>query len=156
MSWGKFLFLNNRLKIVYFVIYLYIIFINSCMGINKFIIGCLILGLQGCRSKVTMDIPEINPLKITKSIDQIDKYVNRVEVINLSSPDSIVVTGITKLLLDKKGNFILMDGTRLYRFSNKGEFQRQYGNVGRGPGEYLKIYDISVNILRLFQRTLLN
>ena len=125
--------------------YLYIIFINSCMGINKFIIGCLILGLQGCRPKVTMDIPEINPLKITKSIDQIDKYVNRVEVINLSSPDSIVVTGITKLLLGKKGNFILMDGTRLYRFSNKGEFQRQYGNVGRGPGEYLKIYDISLN-----------
>lgn len=115
------------------------------MGVDKFIIVCLILGLQGCKPQITKDITEIDPLKITKSIARIDKYVNRVEAINLSSPDSIVVTGITKFLLDKEGNYILMDGTRLYKFSSEGEFQRQYGNVGRGPGEYLKIYDICLN-----------
>lgn len=106
----------------------------------------LAVACYGCVSGHPIpDAWTINPLESTRSVTDIGKYIDRVEPIPLRSPDSIVVSGITKMLLDGKGDFILTDGARLYKFDRRGAYRLRYGNVGRGPGEYLKIFDICLN-----------
>lgn len=114
------------------------------VGINYsvFIAAALLLG-GGCGRDVgPAELPKINPLRLTQRVSDFGGRIAHIEPIPLVTPDSVVVTGITKILTDQKGGFVVLDKAHVYAFDRRGNLSMRYGNMGRGPGEYLKISDI--------------
>ena len=118
-----------------------------------FLIGFFLWVIAGCNTYnkdenvITVEANKIQDIiKVSAIFDSI-KYVP------LETTDSSLFKGIDKLCIDSCGNIFILDieGTNaVYMFGKEGQFKRQIGSLGRGPGEYNEISD-----LNLYQDTIL-
>ena len=118
-----------------------------------FLIGFFLWAIAGCntynkdKNVITVEANKIQDIiKVSAIFDSI-KYVP------LETTDSSLFKDIDKLCIDSCGNIFILDieGTNaVYMFGKEGQFKRQIGNLGRGPGEYNEISD-----LNLYQDTIL-
>lgn len=113
-----------------------------------FAVFCLaVIVMQGCNApdntEQESDLPRIQAL-INESVN-ISDFAESIRVIRLSN-DSIV-RDIEKLLIDNDGNFFMIDskGTSLQKYDRNGKFVSQISRRGKGPGEYLEIYDFDID-----------
>lgn len=118
--------------------------------VKIFMVLCGLLFLvQACKTKtydVVGEYVNINPLEATKAVDDLSSYIESVEIIELVTPDSIFIPDITKLLFTKTQDMIVLCNRGIYKFDKKGNYLFSFGALGRGPGEYIKIYDICLNV----------
>ncbi|MCQ2163551.1 MAG: 6-bladed beta-propeller [Bacteroidales bacterium] len=78
-------------------------------------------------------------------VAHLDDYVSKYEIIELS--DDVPLPSCSKMLFDRKEeSYIFLTNAGIYRYNKEGTFVGRYGEVGRGPGEYLKIYDICISL----------
>ena len=122
---------------------------SSRMSMGKTrILCCLLLLLSaGCKSHHATDtaIPERHfaPLALTREVDEIGEYISDVEMVSLS-PVNAPFSGISKLVVTDSC-YYLVSGGAVFSISNDGENIQSIGRLGRGPGEYLSIKDITIN-----------
>ncbi|MBQ7823698.1 MAG: 6-bladed beta-propeller [Bacteroidaceae bacterium] len=109
---------------------------------------CLFLSvITGCNTPDNTEqesgLPRIKA-SLNESVN-ISDFAESIRVIRLSN-DSIV-RDIEKLLIDDAGNFYIIDskGTTLQKFDKNGKFISQISRRGKGPGEYLEIYDFDID-----------
>jgi hypothetical protein len=62
----------------------------------------------------------------------------------LESSEKCLIGNIQKVIMTSKYCFIL-SGNSVYQFLRSGKFVRAIGNIGRGPKEFLDIFDFAVN-----------
>lgn len=78
-------------------------------------------------------------------VPNLDDYVSVCELIELS--DDVPLPSSSKMLFDKKEeSFVFLTNAGIFRYAKDGSYLGKYGEVGRGPGEYLKIYDICISL----------
>jgi hypothetical protein len=117
------------------------------MSFPKFIVAVIFLLLTGCgtKSKDSMDIPMVDLFAESNLVESINDYIDGIEVISLSSQDSLILFNVTKMLMTDTKEMILLSGAGIYKYDSKGRLSTQFGRIGRGHGEYMKIYDICIN-----------
>lgn len=119
------------------------------------IIAALIAGLYSCRTSNNEDkdfVYKINldDAKIVVTHD-ISDFCDSVETIVLDTSDSVLLASVNKLIPTKNRILILdrnirnRNGSTVAEFDMDGRFIRRYGNVGRGPGEYIGVSDFAVD-----------
>lgn len=103
--------------------------------------------LTQCSQKQAVDeIPSLLPLEESSDVSDLSPHVERMEFIPLENSEDSFLSYIKKILIDKKGNFIIADMSGVVRvFGPAGGFLFNVGRVGRGPGEYLSARDISLD-----------
>ena len=104
--------------------------------------------ITGCNAPEDNTEQESGLPRIKASLNEsvnISDFAESIRVIRLSN-DSIV-RDIEKLLIDDAGNFYIIDskGTTLQKFDKNGKFISQISHRGKGPGEYLEIYDFDID-----------
>jgi len=74
--------------------------------------------------------------------------------INLSTPDSIVIGGISGIEISNEREFFVVDhlSNKIRHFNQDGHYIDSYGRKGRGPGEFLRVTNINLanELLYLF------
>lgn len=125
--------------------------------VYSFISSALIFG-YGCinRHEITTE----NSLKvktvrvIADSIQVIDTLklsdiVDSCKFVQLQSPKEHPIGFINKLLFWNNEIFALDQriAKKVYRFSSDGKFLQVIGNLGKGPGEYLRPDDVSIDFI---------
>ncbi|MDR1699912.1 MAG: 6-bladed beta-propeller, partial [Lachnoclostridium sp.] len=112
---------------------------------RRFILPALIaLSAFGCKRSVQaveMDFPTFNPLTITQEVTDLRDYIEAVELIPLISESPIYFDGKKMIVLDG-GDLIFLTSSSILRFDKVGNLLFTFGRHGRGPGEYIRIYDI--------------
>ena len=78
---------------------------------------------------------------------KLSEIADTLEYIVLKTPPDIVITSIRRIIRTDKFMFIISKGT-VYQFSNSGEFIKQIGLNGKGPGEYIVAMDIALDMTR--------
>lgn len=83
----------------------------------------------------------------SKSLQLLSSIADKIEYVKLQSDSSCYISRIRfpypKIQFYNNKIFIA-DNTRLLAFSMDGKFITQYGNQGRGPGEYQEITDFAI------------
>lgn len=108
-------------------------------------------GCQSSIDKETVDpiIDNIYFLDIISSIDnktnlKILDIASEVSYLPLETTEDNLIQEIQKVVFTE--NFIFVaDENGLYQFTDRGEFIRQIGSLGRGPGEHSAIMNFAVN-----------
>ena len=111
----------------------------------------IITGCQSSIDKETVDpiIDNIYFLDIISSIDnktnlKISDIASEVSYLPLETTEDNLIQEIQKVVFTE--NFIFVaDENGLYQFTDRGEFIRQIGSLGRGPGEHSVIMNFAVN-----------
>ena len=85
------------------------------------------------------------PLKETCLIDDLTPFIDSVQMIPLEAKEGAFITQIEKIILDSHQQIIILNSTGILQFDATGNFIRRIGKIGRGPGEYQKIYDICLD-----------
>lgn len=107
-------------------------------------IAVTIICLVGCaRQDVDRDSLTVSPLSSSVLVDEIDPYIEEVELIPVSAQTE-VLSSISKLI-PYGTNYLVLSGGVVYSVSNDGNSVRRVGETGRGPGEYLMVKDIALN-----------
>ncbi len=98
--------------------------------------GCSGVGKQS-------DDSILRPLEQTVETDDLSKYVESVEFIFLKEDSTFHLGDPSKIIRDRKGNFIILGSGDIRRFAPDGEYLGMVGRIGRGPGEYANPGDIA-------------
>lgn len=107
----------------------------------------IMLSVFGCKRLahvVESDYPTFNPLEVTEEIVDLGKWIDTVELIPLISESPIYFDG-KKMIVLGDGGLIFLTSSSILRFDKAGNLLYTFGGHGRGPGEYIKIYDICLN-----------
>ena len=112
------------------------------------IILLLILLVASCRSngnkEETIVDETILPLDSTVEIDNLSQYIDSLEIIPIVNYAGVSLNLISKILVTED-NFIVLAGGSAFSLTKDGKTVRQYGESGRGPGEYLSVFDICLD-----------
>lgn len=118
------------------------------MKIN-YIYCAIILLLSSCQGIKDREFPEscpiINPLELTSVIDSVHDHIDSIAIVNIDVSKHDIGTAEKIMILDN-GDIIILTLKRISRFNKTGEHIINYGSIGRGRGEFLKIYDICLSI----------
>ena len=87
----------------------------------------------------------IYPLSDTKLTMDLSQSISDLELISIVADSLVNLSGIKKMLVANDKYFCLSGGV-VYEMSKDGSLVRRVGNVGRGPGEYLSVKDIVLNV----------
>lgn len=102
---------------------------------------------SGCARniEITSGTPTLvlKPLEETTEVSDLSEYISEVELIRMGT-DSNVIPSISKLI-PTRDCFFLISGGVVFSMSKDGSKIQKIGRVGRGPGEYLSIKDISLD-----------
>ena len=112
----------------------------------KIIYACLVLlGILSCKQleKQSIKTIKVDPNKS----DQIgiSKIASRIDKIILQTNDSCLITRIQEIKKTTHYIFINDAGQRILQFDSFGNFIKQIGKGGRGPGEYLGINSFTLD-----------
>ena len=68
------------------------------------------------------------------------------ELIPLETTDSVLLNDIRRIekVVHRGGEYYIVSGSIVYRFSDNGAFLNTIGRIGRGPGEYTSLRDFDV------------
>lgn len=123
---------------------------NRGKAMRKFLYTILFpvafIAFLGCNGKSTgqnRDCPVFDPLKTTKTVDDLEPYIDEVVLINPGEGDSLFFAHIKKMLVADGGDIVILGSGLICRFNSAGVLQNTYGMAGRGPGEYVSITDIA-------------
>ena len=81
-----------------------------------------------------------------KSISSLSKLFQGIKFIQLETNDTFLIGRIDKLLFSKNSIFIL-DANKarcIFVYDNQGSALKKYKSVGKGPQEYIQLYDMSL------------
>lgn len=106
---------------------------------------CFILSCKSRDNHTASNIPAYLPLKQSELIHNFNDCIDSVEVIPLEVTDSSYISYIKKVLIAPTGQIVILNSTGILVFDEKGQFLFPIGQNGRGPGEYLQLYDICLN-----------
>jgi len=109
--------------------------------------------LLGCAESKKVDklpsIIETSDLQVSSKlgepITELDEHFDFLDLISLQTPEGIVISEITKVMMDDSGIFVhdkKFEG--LYHFDLDGNYLKSYGTLGEGPGEFLDISDFEI------------
>lgn len=98
------------------------------------------------------ELPSINQTKellvttkLGDPIDDIDEHFKFLDLIPLITPEDITISEITNVKLDELGIYIHdKKFSSLHHFDSFGNYQKSFGSIGEGPGEYMDIADFEV------------
>ena len=79
---------------------------------------------------------------ITKKVSEITDDLRYIE---LKTPVSLPIGVVTNIKISDEYIFIIANKGIAFQFSLQGDFIRQIGNKGQGPGEYTIVMDIFIN-----------
>lgn len=112
--------------------------ITGTANLACFVLAALFI-FEGCSNKQewtnNVTVIQVDP---ENPFAELDEVIDSVNYIVLRAPDSIVI-GFPSVIQMEGSEIFVLDrdySNRVHRFSRKGEFINQIGNVGRGPGEY--------------------
>lgn len=88
-------------------------------------------------------IVSVKPLEVTNIVEDLSPYIDEICVVPAGN-DSVCLSAISKLVFDDD-RFLALSAGAVFRMDGRGQVI-QIGRVGRGPGEYISIRDIAVNI----------
>lgn len=94
------------------------------------------------------DIPyNIDIKKNFKNIETVNlsKIGKELSYLPLETSPQCLIQNIDKILFSKSFIFVNDTRNRLLQFDRNGKFLRQIGSMGRGPEEYLYVYDFCIN-----------
>ena len=111
--------------------------------IYKFFLFILCTCLIQCE-KEGDGITVLYPLTQTTEIENLTPYISLCEFIQLEETDNSMLASINKIIIDRKGNFII-NGAGVKIFNSEGKFLYSVGRKGRGPGEYSIKKDICLS-----------
>lgn len=113
-------------------------------------ISWIIIFIVSCSNNIkteNVNCPKINPLETTQQINDITNYIDTVEVISTCNNNIYLnVESSKKIMILDNSDLILFLENKILRIDSSGQLIQSYGNFGRGNGEYLKIYDICLNL----------
>ena len=115
-----------------------------------FLIICILF--SGCNSHtkhVAEDAMEFHTIDFEKSFETekqmlISEIADTVEYLELKTPEDIIITRIYQLK-QFEDNLIVISRGAVYLFCRNGQFLRQIGNIGQGPGEYPYAFDVEID-----------
>ncbi len=123
------------------------------IGNFAFVFLFILILLSGCHHTTTKSIqglPYIVDLELcmeTERAMKISDIADTVEYVELKTPKDLPITRIWNIIpIDDCWIIHSRDG--VYKFTNKGEFIKNIGSPGQGPGEYSVIYNIDVDYSR--------
>jgi len=84
----------------------------------------------------------------TKNGFNLSGLFNHVKTVILETKKDVLIGNITSMQVYKDSIFILdnISSNGLFLFNKEGRFLKRYGNIGQGPGEYLKPTDFSLDV----------
>jgi hypothetical protein len=95
--------------------------------------------------------PSSNPILIdtrnAKEIADLSEIIEDIDFINLETSDSFLIGNIDKVMFSKNSIFIL-DANKargIFTFNRSGNALKKYKSIGKGPQEYIQLYDIIVS-----------
>jgi hypothetical protein len=74
----------------------------------------------------------------------LSEIADTIEYIKLKTPRNVIITSIRRIVYSEPYIFLTSKGIA-YQFTKDGEFVRQIGRIGKGPGEYLAVENIYVD-----------
>lgn len=78
-----------------------------------------------------------------------DDYISSYRYIHLETTDESLIGTISKLCVDSSFIFIFdRQNNGVFRFSKEGKFLGRIGRKGRGPSEFIELYDMSLDNYR--------
>lgn len=89
----------------------------------------------------------INCKDISVKNVQISSIVDSIYYVRLETNNECLIKNIKQISIVSDRIFILDNYERLFVFSIKGKYLNQIGNIGKGPGEYLKISSFSIDFV---------
>lgn len=113
---------------------------------NKYIFIIILILLWGCKKNINKsndDLPSIYPLELS-NVTKLDQYIDSIQIIPLETTEKSYITHIRKMLITPTGNFIIQDPGGIFAFDNQGKYLFSFGAKGRGPGEYVGVFDICI------------
>ena len=107
---------------------------------------CMLLQIVGCNNNLEpSDLDVLRPLKETKTITDIENYIDDIKVIEIEHTDKTMIADISKMLITQNGDFILHGfKTPLTYLTKDGKYKSEIAINGRGPKEYYTLYDIAL------------
>ena len=108
------------------------------------LIACFMFSCKSRDRYTRSDIPAYFPLKQSELVTDFNQYVDSVEVIPLEVSDSSYISYIKKVLIAPAGQIVILNSTGILVFDPRGQFLFSMGQNGRGPGEYLQLYDMGL------------
>lgn len=115
------------------------------MRYNIIIILTFILLINSCKNGSEIDT-DLNVIEIDElPVDNFDFFniVEDYKFIKLETIDEGLIGNIHKIIFTANRIFILDIAKGIYSFDLKGNFLNKYGNMGRGPGEWLYPQEIA-------------
>jgi hypothetical protein len=108
---------------------------------------CFLINCASEKSPVNSPLSpsEIKRLSAAKSFEDIFEKASEIQF--STSPDSAIKL-ITDMEIDSKGNFIVADGWQrrgVFIFAPDGQFIKELGKQGQGPGEYSTPVSVSIS-----------
>ena len=113
----------------------------------KYLIISLAIIVLGCEKNSHEDIEIIDitmGLKAKNEAFRLSRIAERIEYIFLETKEECLINNIDKIMIDDDQVFIF-NKKQFFIFYTSGLFKRSIGNFGRGPGEYLRIMDFTIN-----------
>ena len=115
------------------------------------IIVCL--SLFSCTSEFSKGKYVIDTIHPVITLDRYEKefdlqdFIENISYCKLETSPESLLGNIDKMMVDSSSLFIFDRYTcnALYRFSRSGKFITKFGKQGRGPEEYIEIYDFDVD-----------
>jgi len=113
-----------------------------------YVLLLLILLVTSCWSdrneEETSVYESILPLDSTVEIDGLSQYVDSLEIIPIINNAGVSLNIISKMLVTEN-NFIVLASGSVFSLTKDGKTVKQYGESGRGPGEYHSVFDICLD-----------
>lgn len=109
-----------------------------------FVVTCLC----SCSSRSSQylkegNCPSLDLISACPEVKDLSSYIKDVQLFPLSS-DSVFIARTPKLLHYDSKIIILSD--KLYEFNSDGSFSKIIGRQGRGPGEYVHLNDVALDL----------
>ena len=87
-------------------------------------------------------------IALLSKADKFDSIFKKISEIQLSTGANHAISNITDMEIDAGGNYLIADGWQsgaVFIFSHAGEFIKELGKQGQGPGEYLTPVSIDID-----------
>lgn len=119
---------------------------NICFLYKSLILFPLLFSTPSCITHTQSQesgVRIIEPLSTTHEITDLTSFIEKIELVPVSV-DPLPFSSVVKMLPAKV--FFILSGGVVYSVSRDGREVKKIGNVGRGPGEYIMLKDIALNM----------
>ena len=107
-----------------------------------FILFILFIPFTGCRQKSTdIGINLVDHKQLTVEEIVLSDLCESIQIIPLETSDSILIATISSIKIEA-GKLYVQASNGVFAFDANGRFLNEIGHKGRGPREYLYLYDI--------------